>query len=199
MGFFSFSRKPAPVRPAPVRKRAPRPKRAAPEPDQEPSAHYVLAHLALRTLALSNPVQFLAIMASGNGRDLIADLLAEIGKRIGKRMGKPPPFTADNVTIHCRRVGVFPCAVLKMPPPQEAAECHMVALVALMDVATESPTEWKRATPPARFFTLERGMHMGGQLRTVLCEWSDSAHSNLGDGPEPTVDAFIQALVGRLP
>ncbi len=44
-----------------------------------------------------------------------------------------------------------------------------------------------------RLVTLEKGFSLSNEPRTVLAEWANDSHANYGDGPEPTLDAFVGA------
>ena len=74
--------------------------------------------------------------------------------------------------------------IVEMPEPQEAVHAHFVAI--LLGEADDDP---------ARYITLERSVSLdAGAQRTVLAEWSTEGHVNYGDGPEPTIDAFVDQL-----
>ncbi len=49
--------------------------------------------------------------------------------------------------------------------------------------------------PEILYFTLEKSVHLDQSDRTVMCGWTaDDSHLNYGDGPDPGVDAFIEAI-----
>jgi hypothetical protein len=174
MGLFDFfKRKPAP---------------SAEEDGLSPD--YAFAHYALRQIALSKPLQFLAIAASAESEQFIDDVLQDVAEACGRKTS----FDASSVKVHPTLVDNFPCAVIELPEPKEMAEAFMVALVVLIDTSSEDPPETD--TIPARFFTLEKGFSLANEPRTVLAEWDTQGHMNYGDGPEPTVEAFVGALGG---
>jgi hypothetical protein len=175
------------------------PKLAPPSPaaalDAETrQAHYVFAHYALRSVALNDPVFYLGVLASPDGLAFLDDLLTKV--REHARPGDPPPdFTAADCRIHTVRAGVYPCAVVELPPPRAMPEAYFTATVLLVDPADEQ-VDLKNAA--VRYFTLELGLTLDGKSRTVLCEWArDGTHCNFGDGPSPTIEEFVPAL-GRL-
>ena len=172
MGLFDFlNRKPAP-----------------PSEEDGPSPDYAFAHYALREIALGDPLQFLAVAASPESTRFIGAILKAVEEQCGRRTS----FNESSVTIHPTRVGDFPCAVIELPEPKEMAEAFMVALVVRIETSSEQPPAPDEVD--ARYFTLEKGFSMSSESRTVLAEWSTEGHSNYGDGPAPTVQAFVDAL-----
>lgn len=173
MGIFDFFRKkPAPVAPA----------------DDGPSFHYVVAHYALRQIALQDPLQYLAIMASPEVREFLQAVLSDVAEQLPGQKGV---FTADDLLVHPCRIGDFPCAILEFPVPGEITETYFTALLVMISLGEELP-EPNRVE--ARYLTLEKGASLDGAPRTVLCEWTSTSHLNFGDGPTPTLLAFTDAL-----
>jgi hypothetical protein len=193
MGFFDFFR------------RKPKPSRRAPANDlqidldrqeeRQRPGHYLLAHVILRQIALSNPLQYLALMASPRAAEFLKDIHADVVEDC-RRNGETVDFSPDELKIHCVRLGDFPCAVIEMPPPAATPEAYFTALVVYISTADDLSADPQPV--PARYFTLEKGMSFGNSQmvtpRTVLCEWTSTAHSNFGDGPEPTLEAFMKSL-----
>jgi hypothetical protein len=157
-------------------------------------AHYVFAHYALRSVALNDPVFYFGVLASPDGPTFLDDLLKTVAEHA--LPGDPPPdFSAADCRIHTVRAGVYPCAVVELPPPHAMAEAYFTAAVL---VANPGPEQLHLMNVPVRYFTLELGLNLDGKPRTVLCEWTkDGTHRNFGDGPSSTVEQFVPAL-GRL-
>lgn len=153
-----------------------------------PSPEYIFAHYALRQVALSSPLPFLAMAASPDGPRFIERLLADVGQQCGRAA----KFEASEVQLHPTLANGYPCAVVELPEPEEITEAFMVGLVALVD-RNQNPSP-DPETVAGRFFTLEKGFHMSGEPRTVLAEWETSTHLNYGDGPAPNVADFIAAI-----
>lgn len=160
--------------------------------DEGPSPDYVFAHYALRQIALSDPLRFLAIAASPDSHNFIEAVIQDITEQLGK----PTAFEASQVKIHPVRVKEFPCVVIELPNPQKMADAHMVALVALVDLAFDLPSDSESVC--GRYFTLEKGFTISNEDRTVLAEWDDTGHLNYGDGPAATVEAFVGAIEDRI-
>ena len=176
MGIFDFlKRKPEP-----------------PPEDDDPSPDYVFAHYTLRQIALSDPLQFLAIAASPDAERFMDAVLQDVAKQCGRKTS----FSASSIKIHSTRVNDFPCAVVELPEPKEMAEAFMVALVVPIDTSSEEPPEMD--TVKARYFTLEKGFSLSNEPRTVLAEWDTEIHWNYCDGPAPTSNEFVAAIGGRL-
>ncbi|QDV19399.1 hypothetical protein Pan153_40640 [Gimesia panareensis] len=164
----------------------------APE-DEGPSPHYVFAHYALRQIALAEPLQILAIVASPDVENFIDAVLQDVVEQCGREAG----FEAADIKVHPKRVNDYPCVVVEMPEPQEAAEAHMVAILVPIDLSKDPPSEEEQEQIKAHYYTLEKSFSLTGEPRTVLAEWGESRHSNYGEGPEPTVEAFVAALNSR--
>ncbi|MCA9033962.1 MAG: hypothetical protein KDA91_02475 [Planctomycetaceae bacterium] len=158
-----------------------------------PSFHYTLAHFALRTVALADPLRFLAIVASPDGFRFLQSLIDQVADHLKT----DPPFDVSEISFHPRRVKNLPCIVLVMPSPTEVAEAYMVACVLMSHSGKPLDANIRPDDVTGRYFTLEKGFHMDGSPRTVLAEWDrQGSHSNFGDGPDVTVDAFLEALAG---
>ena len=175
MGLFDFFRR----------------KKANSEPeDIGSSPEYLMAHYALRHIALANPLQFLEIVASPKAEKFFKTILEGTADDCGCKI----PFPASAIEVHKTRVNHFPCAVIQFPEPKDIAEAYMVALVVMIDASSEPPEIEDLSEIQARFFTLERGFSLSDEENTVLGQWTDKTHINHGAGPDPSVDEFVKAL-----
>lgn len=163
-------------------------KRKQPPKGNGPSPEYAVAHLFLRHMALSDPVGFLAIVASPDAQKFFEGVLHDVAEMCGRSTN----YDAGAIKRHGRRIEGFPCAVIEFPAPEEMVGAYMVAAVALVDVSSGDLSDVGEVK--ARYFTLEKGMPIASEPRTVLGEWTASTHSNYGDGPPPTVEAFVEAI-----
>jgi len=166
----------------------PKPKPVPQEATDGPSPHYAFAHYAIRHIALAEPLQFLGVLASPKSADFLTAILQDTQEEVRQKAN----FSAADVKVHQARVGNFPCVVLELPEPAEMAEAFMAAFVVPIDL--ESGVKPNPVDITGRYFTLEKGFSMSGESRTVLAEWNSSSHLNYGDGPEPTVEAFVASL-----
>ncbi len=118
--------------------------------------------------------------------------LAAIFQSVEERSGQRFPFSSSDLRIHSVRIKNFPSVVIQLPEPQETAEAFLVALVITMSASPQNATSNQQSV--ARYFALEKGFTLTDEARTVLAEWTTDRHSNYGDGPVATVDAFCQAI-----
>ncbi|MGC3968466.1 MAG: hypothetical protein QM775_14145 [Pirellulales bacterium] len=212
MGIFDFFR--SKPEPPPRRHRSPQPfvalppepgaskfqKPAVPQTDEDaefaalldadggPSFEYALAHLALRGVALEEPLGFLGVVASPDAEKFLTSIITRVAETCKCR----PPFGAKQIRVHKMRVKNYPCAILEFPPPRETTEAFMVACVVPMNPQQDLR---EGEAVKGRYFTLEKGYVLPGDPpRTVLAEWDEHAHSNYGDGPPAEPRAFAAAL-----
>ena len=173
MGIFDFLKRGNPSPPAP-------------QVDHDgPSAHYALAHIALRKTALDDPLRCLAILDSPQAKSFIAAILESVSRLIER----PAEFSAQMIEVHPVNVNNYPCVIVEMPEPSESGQAHFAALVVLVNSKNGLPPNSQQLR--ARYFTLEKGLSHDGRSRTVFAEWDRSTHMNYGDGPEPTIEAFV--------
>jgi hypothetical protein len=169
-----------------------KPKAEALLPDPRPH-HYAFAHFVLRQVCAEDPLRFFATMASPDRCRFVDALWAETARRIGRPIDgidtAQTAITTTAVREDC------PTLVVTMPPARAAAEAHLVALVLVGLPKQDDPPDHVAV----RCFTLECGTSFDGGTRTVLCAWdAENRHLNYGDGPEPTVAAFLAAIRGKL-
>lgn len=149
--------------------------------------HYVFAHQIVRDVCTHDPLQFFAVIGSPEREKYIEWLWQMTEKRIGMPVADVAP---GEMTVTTCRVKDSPTVVFKMPAPLASAEAHFIGVV-----LTGFPqlADSKDAAT-FRYFTLEHGLNLDGTIRTVMCEWVQNSHHNFGDGPVPTVEAFIEAM-----
>ena len=128
--------------------------------------HYLFAHRILASLMQSDPEGFRAALLN-QGNALLQRLWVHAGQH-----GQPSPGGQPTFSVH-QLSPAREALVVQLPAPQEPPEAYFVALVG------------------GRVYTLELGQ--GGNC-TYLCSWSESTHANLGQGPEPRREAFLEAL-----
>jgi hypothetical protein len=165
-------------------------RRKPPPAEEGPSPDYVLAHYALRSMALSDPLRFLSLVASEDA----GTFLEAVWQDVAKRCGRPPSFPAAAIRVHPVRVNHFPCAILEFPPPREPPNAYLVALLLPADVTEGNAASVDLAGVQGRYFALEKGDDLAGGVVTFLTEWQGTKHSNYGPGPAPAVEAFATAI-----
>jgi hypothetical protein len=160
--------------------------------DGEPrEQHYAFAHFALPGVLASNAAGASELFAAGEGNAFLRWLWDQVGQKCSQEGLVPSDGLYCRVRVEDERRVV----VVHLPEPRRMTEAFMVALV------FDPPTRgWlgKRKAGPTRYFTLELSTDLEGGWRTVLCEWRDESHLNMGDGPSPDEDAFVAALTGCL-
>jgi hypothetical protein len=154
--------------------------------------HYVFAHVALRQLAFERPLETVGTLHTQDGPKFLQALWQDVAEQV-RASGEPADIDGSALAFAGVRVGDLPCAVIRMPPPLAPAECHFVAIVLHVKLggSDEPPAE----KPEISYYTLERGITMGGGERTVLCGWDAAGtHLNYGEGPRADPDAFASAV-----
>jgi hypothetical protein len=150
--------------------------------------YYAMPHILLRQVGLEDPLFYLGVLASPDAPKFLSQLMVTLDENDFEQ----DDFDVGTLRIHPVRIGQYPCAVVEFPQPRGITEVFYTALVALIDPANGIPEE--RTEVPARYFTLELGLSDDESQRTVLCEWNATTHANFGDGPEPTVAAFVAEI-----
>jgi hypothetical protein len=137
--------------------------------------HYFFAHRVLPGLFFQDPTGF----AKAIERD--GALLRRLWRRSGSFWSRL--FGGGNVTCAKRKLPDGSSLLVIAPPaPLRTTEAHFVGLLL-------AP-----AVREAAVYTLERHDSLEGEVTTVLGGWVGDSHANYGDGPEPTVDAFVEAV-----
>jgi hypothetical protein len=162
--------------------------------------HYVFAHIALRQLAFEHPLGVVGTLHSPKAAEFLRSVWDDVAEQV-KRNGEPVDIDASALAVSPVRVGDYPCALVRLPPPQAATECYYVALVLHVDLreeaaaAAEPPPE----KPRLSYFTLEYGASLDGSERSVVCAWDEAgSHLNYGDGPWPPAPEAFAGAVTRL-
>jgi hypothetical protein len=101
------------------------------------------------------------------------------------------PVSADGLAC---RVNELPHGITLVyvifPEPQRATEAYFAAIAYRPDQSFPS-----RQPNVARYFTLERMFSFGETPGTLLCERApDGTHTQLGEGLEPTIAGFAEAI-----
>ena len=159
------------------------------EPRQD---HYWFAHRVVRDACQQNPIQFFAGF-SGIRSDNQYKLIQWMLDLTESLAGEPVTVLSfENLDVITDLIADCPSIIITMPPPLAITEAYMIGVV------LTGEAEEKTQDESFRYFTLELGQNADGNLRTVICEWTDEAHLNFGDGPSVSVDAFVQAIENKL-
>ena len=140
--------------------------------------HYRFAHRALRKLAAKDPARFASLAARGD----LANALTMAWDAMNSAFPAEDRVHVTGLAAHYSDDGNGRAiVVVTMPPPEHSAEAYFVALVIEGDAV-------------ARYITLEHGWNVDDSARTVLGEWTEQGHVNLGDGPPPAREMFERAV-----
>jgi hypothetical protein len=145
-----------------------------------PQQHYAFAHRMLPSIFLNEPAKFIGTLEQAGN-----DFLYYLWESLGNRLEASDLVAPEGLDCQLNQLdNDTTIALITLPPPQQITEAYFVATV--------------YRPPMKRFITLEYGSHGDGRQRTVLCEWTADIHSNMGDGPEPTLEAFFEAVVNLI-
>lgn len=159
-------------------------------PEKRTPHHYVLAHVALRQAAFSDPHRFFTVMASPERQAFLDHLWRKVCERCDKEGAAS--FTADDVIVHTTRIDDYPTVLIEMPEPGAVAEAHLVCAVLMVPMKGAST---ESGEPELRYFTLEKGRRIAtGQEATVLCGWQGGSHVNYGYGCQADPAAFLDRV-----
>jgi hypothetical protein len=162
-------------------------------PSKDPRAHhYDFAHVALRLFCDNDPLKFFAIIASEQRDDFVNYIWQKVCAQCDEK--EKPDFSDKDIKITTLKVGDYPTIVVVMPDAKAMAEAIMVGIV------LTSKIDGNSADPNVeyRYFVLEQGVDLEGGNRTVFCEWSNESHLNMGDGPEASIEDFIEEIKKRI-
>ena len=151
--------------------------------------HYSFAHKALPDLFFQNPSGFIDSLCLRK-----TDLLRFLWRRLGELEIEAESDRISTDALGCR-INEFEknttVVLIILPRPEGITEAHFVAMV-------YRPPAWKllkKQKEIARYITLEFNRYQDDTPKTVLGEWTDSGmHLNFGDGPEPTLIAFLEVV-----
>jgi hypothetical protein len=140
--------------------------------------HYAFAHRELRAIARRFAGGLPELARSGR----MDAALAMTWDRVGDRLAEGDRLSREGLAASPSGGAAGSQVVLvTMPRPAHAAEAYFAAIVVA-------------GGRLARYFVLEHGWTARDEPRTVLCEWGERGHVNLGDGPPPDAAAFLEAL-----
>ncbi len=156
--------------------------------------HYAFCHIMLPRMVFSadGPL-FLARLSGDDGSQILADLWNQLCGRNRLLRKRARDFTRNAVELTER----WEAFVITPPPALEMAEAHFVGLLIDFEVLNEATAQGSDAVARSggvRYLCLERSHPMP----TMIGEWhyQFGERSNLGFGPDPSVEAMVQVLAG---
>jgi hypothetical protein len=158
---------------------------------------YTFQHIAIREAAFDNypelirdlseiqsewPLMYIWLMARAHCKDrnLLPDDSANVHEEV-----KQHQKLLKEVSIHPRKRDGYTIYIITMPPPENITEAYFAAIVH-KDGELHEPM---KPSPSTRYFLLERSF-----AHPVLGEWQNGTHLNLGEGPEPNLEAFANVV-----
>jgi hypothetical protein len=151
--------------------------------------HYEIAHCALREMCFADPLYFFSMIYNDENRDDFLQRIWEIVCEQCDHTG-PAPFDITDLGLTSGRVKGLSSIIVSMPPPARTGEAYFVGISLAMQLDEDEQPKDVNVT----YLTLEKGKEMDGSDCTVLCAWEGEEHLNHGNGPEPTLEAFVGAM-----
>ncbi len=90
------------------------------------------------------------------------------------------PATGLTASLHQEEFGEI--VLVTMPPAEHVTEAHFAAVVL------------PKKSKGTRYIVLEHSWSLSDEPATVLGEWTQEGHLNLGAGPSPSVSGFLSAV-----
>lgn len=151
------------------------------------SLHYHYAHIFLKGLALSNPLEFWKDIFGKNSNRF----LHYTWKRLGAKGGQKQPARGLKVS-HKRLGGEVDVFLIQMPSPTTPSEAFLTAAVYLW----QKKGLLSRDLIGLRYFTLELGITGANQSQEYhFCEWvSQKEHVSHGQLPDAKNKTLLNAI-----
>jgi len=139
--------------------------------------HYLFAHRELAAAAPRVGRRLLDDARRGEAEFTLRRVWAGIGGALPESERLDP----EGLSASTHTIGDLDVVVVTMPTPMEQPEAYFGAMVVPRDEEA-----------PIRYLTLEMSYDVVNRLPcTVGGEWNREGHLNLGEGPEPTIEAFL--------
>ncbi|MER8188282.1 hypothetical protein [Kitasatospora sp. NPDC094015] len=145
--------------------------------------HYRFAHRVLADLARDPGPRMLD---ADPEYDFVPGLVS-LWKDFGERLPAADRLPSDGLRANLFLLGPHRLLVVELPRPAAPAEAYFTAVVQ------------PGGADHCRYFTLELAVNpFTGETYTVLGEWADGSHLNLGPGPASDLSGFLTAVVDVL-
>jgi hypothetical protein len=157
-------------------------------PNKSRGQHYAFAHRVLPSLIWTHSEHLWSLL-TGSERDAF---LQAVWKAAGEN--QEPSEQVDGTTLRSsiHRHGSSTIFLITLPQPIAPAEAYFVAII-FGNPPPITPAE--SSIDQIRYFTLELAHNVITQEQyTVVAEWRKAQHFNLGSGPRPDTQAFLEHL-----
>jgi hypothetical protein len=148
--------------------------------DQPRRHHYLFAHRELPGVLRTYASNLVGLARAGRLDHALRSTWTRVGDALPPEDRLPP----DGLTAGLRPSSHGDAFLITMPPAVHVTEAHFALVVLTPDQGV-------------RYFVLEHAWHTDDTPYTVLGEWTERAHHNLGEGPAADADLFA-AEVERL-
>jgi hypothetical protein len=142
--------------------------------------HYLFAHRELPSIVRRFGPNLAGLAREGH----LDDALRTTWTRVGEALPPKDRLAPDGLAAELRPLSHGDAILITMPPAVHVTEAHFALVVLTPDQGV-------------RYFVLEHAWHTDDTPYTVLGEWTERAHHNLGEGPAADADLFV-AEVERL-
>ncbi len=144
--------------------------------------HYIFAHRLLPGIVRRAGIHFIL-----KSKTLEAGHWIRMWNELGDHLDGAPRVPPGGLSARDVSTRTYDAILFTLPEPAGITEAHFVLVI------SKRPRFFAlNLFRTARYLTLEYGVHEDGTPRTVLCEWKDGTHVNLGDGPPSEPDAFVR-------
>lgn len=160
--------------------------------ESDPSPRYVFAHWYMRDAVFKIGVWSVLFAPGG------AEYLRGMWDRCAQNLAENERVSPEGLDLcPVRHRAEWLILPIVFPPPVELTEAYFGAIA-----VRPGRRKWffKKENPVVRYLLLERGVTGPDlrTLRTVVGEWTLTAHLNYGDGPRPLLPDFMDRVAGLL-
>lgn len=151
--------------------------------------HYHFAHVYLRDRAFGNAKLLIDELSKDDSAEFLK--IRWILTGFNSKDAEDDFITNEGLEAFPFKVGNdFYGVLVQLPKPERIAEAYFAAIILSVDADTSTA---------CRFYTLEFSKRDDGSHNTVLGEWvGKGTHFNLGPGPAPEQQAFIDAIKEKM-
>jgi hypothetical protein len=145
--------------------------------------HYYFVHQYLRERGEQNPRLLIENLRKESGTSYLRFLWVSRGT--ASKREEDDFISADGLECSPIEIGdEYYGALVQFPTPKKTTEAYFAAIILPVDQTVQTR---------AKFFTLEFSLFFRPN-KTVLGQWAEAAHLNLGSGPLPDKNEFISEL-----
>jgi len=153
--------------------------------------HYIFAHRILPALFFENPFNFIG-SANLKGEEMLKSIWSGFAQEMIE--DKSQRLDSERLAVTAVEEHSVLGTLITLPQPEAMAECYYVCAMGELKKNFFGRVKIKKP----KFFTLELGVNLDGENRTVFCSWlKNGTHLNFGGGCEPNPKEFINLCLGH--